>query len=81
MGDNQLKPCPFCGSDDVGLIDCGFPGGVTGFSVDEAGHKSINLIDGEVIYSVHCFDCHAEIGIEANYLTEIEAVEAWNNRV
>jgi len=87
MSSLYLKPCPFCGSCDVEVLFLEFPDGTEsaggtlvgcGFSEDGV---ELMYTKNQTLYSVSCRCCHIEIGIEAAYSTETQAVDAWNRRV
>ena len=67
MENYELKPCPFCGSDDL-------------FVFWRSWDSTPNNPDNYE-YGVECIFCGIEIGIKTAYKTEQQAVAAWNNRV
>ena len=89
MENIELKSCPFCGSDDVDLFGRTFDGEPDGdrgvlnrFGIAE--DKTIELVytpENQTLYGVMCTCCHIETGVEAIYLTEMQAAAAWNRRV
>lgn len=62
----QLKPCPYCGSGDVGLTT----------EFEEWEHY--DETDWQEWHYVKCNGCDIELG---RFYGEEEAVEAWNRRV
>jgi len=86
-GSVKLIPCPFCGSDDVGVIWRSYDGepDFNGDVLTRYGFNDDNTIElvysPQVQYGVMCYCCHVETGVEADYLSATQAVEAWNHRV
>lgn len=63
---NKLKPCPFCGSTDVEVINA---------LEEQPEMELIGLTKDN--WNVVCNECHAFGGTQR---TEAEAIEAWNRR-
>lgn len=67
MADMELKPCPFCGSDNI--------------QIAFHGYIRKDFVRGTGIwYKCVCSDCCAEIDPGDN-VTIREAVNTWNRRV
>lgn len=69
----ELKPCPFCGSEGDAIV------------THEVWNRCTDHRQG---YCIECYDCGCSLGFMAYhdgtwdgyYRTEEEAIEAWNRR-
>jgi len=62
----ELKPCPFCGSNDIGNVSASYSGPSNTFHA------------GDEIFAVNCRGCGASV--PNRYRNDL-VVEAWNRRV
>ena len=88
-GNVELKPCPFCGSDDI-VVFCreyDYKPDANGNILTRCGFNDDNTIElvysaeNQVQYGVMCNCCHIETGVDAIYLSVDQTFEAWNRRV
>ena len=62
----KLKPCPFCGNNDLKDMD-----------IETTGRQSLHIKNKVKSCFVHCWECGANGAVAS---TENKAIEAWNKR-
>jgi len=62
----KLKPCPFCGNNDLKDMD-----------IETMGRQSLHIKNKVKSYFVHCWKCGANGAVENN---TNKAIDAWNKR-
>lgn len=69
----ELKKCPFCGSENVSLLR--FDGN------EECVIDDLDELEEKGVYPyIHCYDCDIDFYPDST-ATPKEAIEAWNKRV
>ena len=68
MAEVELKPCPFCGSDDID------------FGINYGTLKGFDYVDLKGFNYVECQNCGAEIHAIHQNGKCIAAIDAWNRR-